>query len=426
MVSKKDILEIKRRFKKDDAAIHRLAGCYVDNSREKVVTFNETFLNLAEEEFYKYLDIARKVFSGTMGNNILELSFPTQETESGGMQQFYLGLRQSELKNDELLNVLYDRIIENYHYDGNYLILVYYDVYDIPTKTTDNRKVDESEEVFPYLLTAICPVKLSKSALGYLPDDNRIGPRIRDWIVDMPDIGFMFPSFSERSADINTITYYIKDAKDSKPEFVEAVLGTGSKRTKTENRQTFHAIIKRAIAPIEGENDELLINIQENLQNTIQEKEEFFGEEDSTPLTTDIISQALREANVADEISKQIQDNFEEAFANEEDIPTISSVIDEKKVNAAKKEKLEEILTEQIEDLQKELVEKTFDAVAKSTDADELSSESGFSQSYDIILRVKPDKVPKIHADTIDGQRVMVIPLSDDEYINLNGINTKL
>lgn len=426
MVTKKDILEIKRRFKKEEAAIQRLAGCYVDSSRKKVVTFNESFLNLEEVEFYKYLDIARKTLSGTMGNNILELSFPTEETESGGMQQFYLGLRESEVKNEDLLNVLYDKIIENYTYAGNYLILVFYDVYDIPLKTSDNLKLDESEEVFPYLLTAICPVNLSKPGLGYLPDDNRIGPRIRDWIVDMPDIGFMFPSFAERSADINTITYYVKDAKDSKPEFVEAVLGTGAKRTKTENRQTFHAIIKRAIAPIEGENEELLLTIQENLQSTVQEKEEFFGEEDSTPLTTEIIAQALKDAHVADEISKQIQESFEEEFNSEDEIPSVLDVLDEKKLTAAKKEKMEEILTEQIEDLQKELVEKTFEAVAKVNDAEELSEESGFSQSYDVILRVKPDKVSKIHAETIDGERVIVIPVSEDEYVNLNGINTKL
>lgn len=424
MVSKKDILEIKRRFKKEEAAIQRLAGCYVDSSRNKVVTFNQTFLSLDEEEFYKYLDIARKVFSGTMGNNILELSFPNSIVEGDNMQQFYLGLRESEIKNEDLLNALYDKIIDNYDYAGNYLILVYYDVYDVPLKTSDNMKLDESEEVFPYILTAICPVKLSKPGLGYLPDDNRIGPRIRDWIVDMPDVGFMFPSFAERSADVNTVTYYVRDPKDSKPEFVESVLGTDSKRTTTENRQTFHAIIKRAIAPVEGENEELLINIQENLQNAVSESDDFF-EEDTTPLTTKIIAQALSEAKVSDEISKQIQDNFEAEFADEESIPTVCSVIDEKKITAAKKEKIEETLNSQIADLQKELVEKTFEAVANSTDANE-ASKSGFSQSYDVILRVKPDKVPLIHTDTVDGERVMVIPLSEDEYVNLNGINTKL
>ena len=156
-MNKKDILELKRRFKKDACTFTRLCGCYVDADHNKVTSFGETFLNLEDEEFYKYLEIAKKIMSGTIGNNLLELEFPTAEEAAGGRQQFLMGLRESALKNDDLMDAFYDLVIDSYDYVGNYLILVFHDAYDVMTKTSDNNKLDESEEVYEYLLCAICP-----------------------------------------------------------------------------------------------------------------------------------------------------------------------------------------------------------------------------------------------------------------------------
>ena len=82
---------------------------------------------------------------------------------------------------------------------GNYLILLYLDSYDVMTRTKDNINVDESEEVYKYMLCAICPVTLSKPGLGYLEKEQRIGARIRDWVVGAPETGFLFPAFNDRS-----------------------------------------------------------------------------------------------------------------------------------------------------------------------------------------------------------------------------------
>ena len=118
-MKKRDVLELKKRFKKEGCTIRRMAGCYVDANREKVLKLNETFLNLDEEEFYKFLEIAKKTMAGTIGNNILELDFPLDEEAPGGKQQYLYGLRASGLENEDLLDRLYDLIIENYQYVGN-------------------------------------------------------------------------------------------------------------------------------------------------------------------------------------------------------------------------------------------------------------------------------------------------------------------
>ena len=146
-MNKKEIMELSRRLKKDACTFTRMCGCYVDAEKNKVVNFGQTFLNLEEEEYYKYLELAKKVFSGKVGNNLLTLDIPFEEESAGGKQQFLMGLRESRLKNDELLERFYDHIIETYSYAGNYLILVFHDAYDVPLKTTDNNKLDESEEI---------------------------------------------------------------------------------------------------------------------------------------------------------------------------------------------------------------------------------------------------------------------------------------
>ena len=275
MIQKKDILELKKRLKKDGCTFTRMCGCYVNAKREKVVNISETFLNLDDEEFYKYLEIAKKTLSGNIGNNMLQLYFPKEEEELGGKQQFLMGLRESRLKNEALLDHLYDMIIEHYDYVGNYLILIFHDAYDVITKTNDDLKIDESEELYEYLLCAICPVCLSKPGLGYREEENRIGVRIQDWVVGTPDVGFLFPSFEERSSDIHSLTYYVKDATDSHAEFIENALGCSAKRTATEEKQTFHSMVKAAIAPIIEESDKVMIEIQENLNEIIETKEEF-------------------------------------------------------------------------------------------------------------------------------------------------------
>ena len=280
-MNKKEIMELSRRLKKDACTFTRMCGCYVDAEKNKVVNFGQTFLNLEEEEYYKYLELAKKVFSGKVGNNLLTLDIPFEEESAGGKQQFLMGLRESRLKNDELLERFYDHIIETYSYAGNYLILVFHDAYDVPLKTTDNNKLDESEEVYEYLLCAICPVALSKAALGYRPDENRIGPRIRDWVVGAPDTGFVFPAFNDRSTDIHSLLFYTKDAAEPHTEFMEDGLGCGSKRTATEQKNLFSDIVKHAIGPNEEGVEEMLYDIQQKVNDYIEDTDDVFVDEET-------------------------------------------------------------------------------------------------------------------------------------------------
>lgn len=418
-MNKKEILELKRRLKKDACTFTRMCGCYVDADHNKVTTFGETFLNLEDEEFYKYLEIAKKILSGTIGNNILELEFPTAEEAPGGRQQFLMGLRESALKNDELMDAFYDLVIEHYGYVGNYLILVFHDAYDVMTKTSDNNKLDESEEVYEYLLGAVCPVTLTKPGLGYRADENRIAPRIRDWVVGAPDTGFVFPAFTDRSSDIHSVMFYTRDTKTPHAEFMESVLGCGVKFTATEKKLTFQNIVKEVIGEEDEKSDAIFMDIQDNLNSLIPVVAEDEPEPEPVIVTTAAIADVLSESGVTEEQAAVIGKTYEDVFADE--LPAAEQLIDPKLVeaNGRRKEKLD--LIHEVENLRQQLVDTRALPVEETDDED-----APAVKTYDVILRVKPEKVEQIHSQVIDGRKCLVIPMDEDEHAAVNGVNTTI
>lgn len=419
-MTKKDVLELKRRFKKSECTFTRLCGCYVNGEKEIVLNIGETFLNLEEEEFYKYLDIAKKTLSGTVGNNLLELNFPLEEEEPGGKQQFLMGLRESGLKNEGLLESFYQHIIDTYDYAGNYLILIFHDAYDVMRKTSDNNKLDESEEVYEYLLCAICPVTLSKPALGYLESENRIGPRIRDWVVGAPENGFVFPAFTDRSTDIHSIMYYTRNPKDPHPEFMELGLGCDPKPTATEQKETFKCIINNAIAPIEQEEGHYFMEIQENLNSLIEEKEAI-DDNSCEPLllTSHTIQEVLVESGIPEDVTSVIERSYTEEFGDTP--PHVEHLIDSKALAANVHRKREKELVQQVQTLQQKLEETQQDDTPPVT-----LPENELTEDYDVILNVKPEKVDQISSQIIDGKKCLVIPIDENEHAAVNGIDAPL
>lgn len=429
-MTKKDVSELKKRFTKNDCTFTKLCGCYVNANKEIVVTFDETFLNLEDEEFYKYLEIAKKTLSGTLGNNLLELEFPTAEENAGGRQQFLMGLRSSALKNEELLNSFYQLIIDSYDYVGNFLILMFHDAYDVIIKTNDNAKLDESEEVYEYLLCSICPVSLSKPGLGYREDENRIGARIRDWVVGVPENGFLFPAFTDRSADIHSVLYYTRNAKDSHPELMESGLGCDSKKTAAEQKETFHAIVRNAVGADEEKGEDVFFEIQEGINTMIEEQEEIHGKSAAPAvLTKEDIHELMSEIEVPEAVTAKIEQSFAENFG---DMPPAAEYLLDAKALAANAEKKEkQTLVKEVAQLKQKLEEQSTYAALSDADLDVSRTEQAGEgedlppvKTYDVILRVKPQKVDQIKSQIIDGKKCLVIPMEDDEHANVNGVNT--
>ena len=404
-MNKKEVAEIKRRLKKEACTISKMVGCYVNSSKDKVCTFSESFLSLEDEELHKYLEIANKTLSGTVGNNLIELEFPIEAEENGAPQQNLMALKKSGLEDENLYNAFFDHIIETYDFVGNYLILLYYDNYDVMVKTSDNMKLDESEETYEYIICSICPVMLSKPGLGYREDEHRIGARIRDWVVGPTDSGFIFPCFTDRSSDIHSIMMYTKKADDPHKELWEMGLGCASKLTTQEKKNAFTNILTQTIGPDKEDTSDIIVDIQANLSDYIEEKKEVVGEDDDIMLDSEVVEEILKDVPISEEKSEKITKNYEEFF--KEALPEAEEILDTKvlKNNELRLEK--KSLQERVADLTSQLKE--------SGVIDEDGKEN------DIVVKVNPEKIEQISTTFLDGKKCIIIPVDDGEKATING-----
>lgn len=426
-MNKKEVLELKRRFKKEAATFTRVCGCYVDGNHNKVCKFGNTFLNLEEDEFYKYLEIANKALSGTIGNNLLELKFPIEEEEVGGRQHILMALRASKLEDENLLDTFYDLVIDTYDHAGNYLIVLFHDAYDVMSRTSDNNNLDESEEVYEYLICAICPVDLSKPGLGFLEDEHRIGPRVRDWVVGAVDTAFLFPAFNDRSTDIHSTLFYTKNTKEPHSEFMANGLGCGIERTATEQKMAFHSIVRNVRGAEDEHTDDVLLDLQQNLSDMIDEYAETHDDdEDVFLLDKEVVTKLLADSEISEEKAAKIEKSVDEAFG--EKPPAAENVIDSKALvqNELRVEKmaLEDqvgTLTVQLNEKDEALAERTSQLIEKQEEIDNYIAET---KTYDVVLRVKPEKASQIKSQVINGQKCLVIPMGEDEHATINGVNT--
>ena len=403
-MEKKEVLELKRRLKKETCTISKLAGCYVNSSKEKVVTFTDDFFGLSDEEIFKYLEIANKTLSGTVGNNLMELAFPE---EADGMQKSMLALKNSKLSDDAILDGFYDRVISSFKYEGHYLILLFYDIYDVPKKTTDGMKLDESEEVYDYIICSICPVRLSKAGLGYIENENKIAPRIRDWIVDATDTGFIYPAFSDRSTDIHHVMVYAKKPADPHKEFWEAALGCGSRYTAAEKKTAFSNMVISRVGPENEDLDDIIADVNEAIAVHIDHEEAIHGQGTIITMPAETVEEVLTDSGIAEEKAKRIAEDYEKLFTDDEDLPTAQELLDSKilKNNDLRSEKRE---------LQKEVVK-------LNEKLKELGITDDNEKEVAVVLRVSEEKEEEVRTQFVDGRRCIVIPLEDDESASING-----
>lgn len=391
-MDKKSIGELRRRLKKDSCTFTKMCGCYLNDSKNKVIKLDEIFLNLEDEEYYKYLEIAKKVLSTNVGNNILELDFPLEEEQPGGHQQFLLGIKKSGLKDQGLLDAFYDMVIEKYDSLGNYLILLFHDVYDVMTKTTDNNKLDESEEVYEYIICAICPMILSKPGLGYNKSDMRIGTLNREWMVGMPETGFIFPAFNERSSDIHSVLMYTADSKNPHNELIQDILGCREKLTFVQKQN----VLCDMVSDVTSEDD-----LKEVMESVNIELAQISDSEPETVVNEENIKSALTYAGIEENKADKIGKEYITAIDKDE-LPLLGDIIPNKAVKAVKDNNEKVLLKEEIKELNRK--------IAQAYD----------TEGSDIIIKVNDEKRELIRQEDIDGETYLVIPISQNDSIKIN------
>ncbi len=367
---RKEINEIKGQYTLQDCGILKLRGCYVDGEKNKVTKLSETFLNLPEEEKHKYFDIFKKTLSGTPGKNLLDMKFNVDAYASDGARTKLFALRDSELKDETLLDEFYDRVITSYNYPGNYLILLINQVYDVPGKTSDGIEMeDASDEVYSYILCSICHVTLSKPGLGYNEENNEFHDLRQFHMVDVPDIGFLFPAFNDRSEDDDSVLFYTKDADDFQSSFLSYVLDCNVPMPAADQKETFQNIVTETLG--EDCDYETIRNIHDNLNEMIEEAK---GASELATLDKNTARQLLEKSGVKEEKLEDFEEHFEMA-AGEDGKMLAANVAETRKFEV---------------------------------------------KTPDVVVKVNPDKTDLVKTMVIGDKQCIVIEI--DEHLEVNGI----
>ncbi len=372
-MNKKEISEIKKQFDPEKCAITRICGCYVDHEKQIKTQLKQAFLALPQEEMFKYFNIFKGTLSGTLGKNLINMEFPLETESEGGTQEFLLKLRNSQLKDDNLLEEFYEKVINTYNYGENYYIILIHSVYDIPGKASDGMEMDDASDfVYDHILCTICPVNLAKSALCYNEETNNIEERNRDWVVDSPVHGFLFPAFNDRQADIHGLLYYSKNPEILQLDFIDQMLGCSQPLTSKGQKEAFQSIIEETL----GDNCdfETVKTIHENLHEIVEE-----AKDSPTPVVFEKndMKRLLEVSGISDEQLEEFDSCFEDS-------------VDEKAVFAATN----------------------------------INNARSFEiKTPDVIVKVNPAMTHLVETKVIDGKNCLVIEISDN--VEVNGISVR-
>ena len=245
----KEIGEIRRHLRRDRSNITKIYGCFVNDNREIITEFSQSTGMMPENEGDKYFALFKRVLSGSVGKNLIDLSFKTAQVAQGAPEhKLLMDLRECKLSDDELLHDFFQKIIDTVTLEGNYLILIGCDSYDVPFKGKDDiSDADKSEEVYTYLICAICPVKQTKANLHYVPEEKLFHDGAMNQPVSAPVLGFLFPAFDNRSTNIYNALYYTHDIKVSQDALIEALFNTPVPMPAAEQKKCFEALLTTAL-----------------------------------------------------------------------------------------------------------------------------------------------------------------------------------
>ena len=372
-MNRKEIAEIRRRFNVDKNAISCVRGCYVNDKREIVSTFNRSLMSFPQEEAEKYLSIFKRTLAGLPGRNLIEVEFRPDQVMDGEAHGLLMGLNNTALTVDSGVEALCRKIIDSLELEGNYLILLMHDAYDVPFRHTDENKSDViSEEVFNYMLVSVCPVKLTKSALSYCAEDNDFHTLDPDWVVAAPELGFMFPTFDDRATNIYSALYFTKDAANIHEEFIDAVFNADAPMPAAEQREVFQSVLEEAL------DEDLSLDVVQTVHDALRERlEENDRDKTAEPLEIsrrEVVS-LLESCSVPDEKLTAFEEKYDAEFGQAVSLRA-ANVVEPKKFEV---------------------------------------------RTPDVVVQVNPQRSDLIETRVIDGVKYVLIRA--EEGVEVNGVN---
>ena len=323
----KEIGEIRRHLRRDRSNMTTIYGCYVNAQKEIISEFSQSLGIMPENESEKYFALLKRTLSGTLGKNLIDISFKTSQVACSPEHQLLMDLRQTRLKDDELRRSFYQKIIDSVSFEDNYLILLGCDSYDVPFKSKDDStQADQSEEVYTYLVCAICPVKQTKPNLHYVAEEKLFHDGAMAQMVSAPQLGFLFPAFDNRATNIYNALFYSRDIKDGHDTFIETIFNTAVPKPAAEQKQSFEALLSASL------DDECGMEVVQEVHNQLRQRIEMHKESkvpEPLMISKEDVKQVLKDCGVSEAHMAKFSVDYDEAFGFEAELHP-RNIIDDK------------------------------------------------------------------------------------------------
>lgn len=372
----KEIAELRRRFKADKNNISRLRGCYVNDKQEIISEFDQTLGLMLPDEVDGILAIMKKTLSGTPGKNLVDLNFSNEQVVSGSDEHnLLMALRNSALSDDSAVHEFFGRVIETVHISGNYLILLACDKYDVFSYTADGAAAEDSGEVFSYITCSVCPVKLSRPMISYIAYENAFHSVAANSVVSAPELGFLFPAFDDRTANIYSALLYTKNIADIHRDFIDRIFKTDIPMPAAEQKETFDQLLHETVE--EKRRYEVVQALHDRVCEMVEDYKSG-AQEEPLRLNKREFRRILSDCEIQDERLDVFEQQFEESFgANAELCP--QNVVDTKQFAL---------------------------------------------QTPDVTIKVNPQRSDLIETRMIDGHRYILVRA--EEGVTVNGVDIKI
>ena len=370
-MNEKEVSEIRRRFRADKSNINHVRGVFVNEKKEIVSEFDQSLGMLSEEESGAILSVLKKALSGYIGRNLIDISFSTEQVLNSEEHKLLSTLRSSELRDNDAVHALYEKILPSIEMDGNYLIMLAYDSYDVFSKSASGDDGDSSES-FSYILCAVCPIKSSKYSLTYYIHENRIRNVCEDAVISAPEFGFMFPTFDDRKTNIYNALYYTKSVSEKREGFINAVFNTELPMPAAEQKETFNSLLAETECSFD-----VVESVHAELSAMIDNHKESRDEEPLTVSKT-TVKDILRTSGVAEDKLEVFEKKFDESFGENAELSP-QNIIDRNK----------------------------FDL-----------------RTADATIKIDPERSEIVETRVIDGTKYILIRADSD--VEVNGVNIRI
>ena len=321
----KEVAEIRRHIRRDRSNMTAIYGCYVNGSKEIVSEFRSSTGMMSENEGDKYFGLLRKCLTGTIGKHLIDINFKTSQVMDSPEHKLLMELRSTALGDEQLRMAFYRKVMESVSMDDGYLILIGCDTYDVPFKKDSSGQ--DSEESYKFLLCAVCPVKLTKATLHYVPEEKLFHDGGITNAVASPELGFLFPAFDNRGTNIYNALYYTHSVKQSQEAFVDAIFHAPIPKPAYEQKKSFEAILSNALA------EECSMDVVQTVHEQLAQRIELHKESKvAEPLLIgkDDVKDVLSGCGISEAHLAKFSVDYDEAFGFEAPVHP-NNIIDEKK-----------------------------------------------------------------------------------------------